>query len=519
MMIVMAMVRKAAATALFVVLGGLPLLAAPLTPLQDWPNHLARVHIVAAMLRGDPFWAQFYRLGSFLVPNVALDLGVLGLMRLGAGPALAAQLFLAITYLAFVGGACALAAALRAYDPGKAALAAMLFTSGALFWGLVDYLFGIGLALALSSAWIAAPGRPWRRLLIATAGTALLFYCHLVAAAVFVALLGCFGAAEGLAARPRRLGGVSAAAAFAVLLGLRALSPASQERLFSFAYAGGPGWAGVLRHKAAMFGRALLGGGAAADAATVAVLLAAALLLAAARPRLPWAGTAVVAAALLLALLAPERIGSGSLLDFRLAMLPLLLAVAALRIDWRTALWRRAGHAALAAGLGAHAILLGSAWRGAYRDFAAFDRLAARFAPGGIVVMAYGTPLADVTFNQFWSPPLTSIETQAVTRHLFVPMIFANPTQQPLALRAPLDPLKQPFNFSSGEAIMASRLRLAPICAAWPNVYVTVLYPRPWLRAALPPQAVLGSEPHFLLLDGCALDGAWAMQPQAGAGT
>jgi len=229
-------VRNGWIGALFVALGGLPLLAGRLTPLQDWPNHLARVHIVNAMLHGDPFWTQFYRIGSFLVPNVALDLGIMGLMRLGVGPEIAAQLFLAATYIAFVGGVCALSKAQHCYDPAKIGLAAMLFTSGALFWGLVDYLLGIGLALAVLAGWIIAAGHPWRRLSIAVGGTVLLFYCHLVAAAVFVTVLGCFGVAEGFAARPRRLGGFSALAGFAVLLALRVLSPAGEESLLSMVY-------------------------------------------------------------------------------------------------------------------------------------------------------------------------------------------------------------------------------------------------------------------------------------------
>lgn len=512
--------RQGWTSAMFVGLGSLPFLAGRLTPLQDWPNHLARVHIVNAMLHGDLFWAQFYRIGSFLVPNAALDVSVIGLIRLGADPATAAQLFLVITYLAFVGGVGALAAALRSFDPAKIALAALLFTGGALFWGLVDYLLGIGLALTVLAGWIVAAGHPWRRLLVAVGGTVLLFYCHLVAAAVFVLLLGCFAVAEGLAARPIRLGGISAVAGMAVLLMLRALSPASEEGLLGWVYAGGPNWAGMLHHKALMFGRALMGGGAAVDEAMMATLLAAALLLSvAARLQLRHAGITAVVALALLALLAPERIGTGSLLDFRLAMLPLLLAVTTLRIGWRGPPWRLASHALLAMGLVVHGVLLGAAWRSADVEFAAFDHLAAQFVPGSMVVMANGTPLRQITFDQFWSPPLTSIETQAVTRHIFVPMIFANPTQQPLALLSRFAGLNQPFDFSSREAVAASRLRLAPLCAAWPNVYVTVLYPRPWLRAALPPQAMLGNEPDFLVLDGCALDGVWAMQPQTGSGT
>jgi len=511
--------RRSCLAVFLVLLGGLPLLAGGLTPLQDWPNHLARVQIVDAMRHSDPFWGQFYRPGSLMVPNVALDAVLLGLLRLGLGIAVAAKLFLVATYLIFVGGACALAWALRAYDPVKIVLAAVLFTSGALFWGLVDYMLGVGLALALLAGWIAAE-RPYRRLGIAMAGATMLFFCHLIAAVVFVVLLGCFAAAESLAARPRRLPGASAAAALAVLLALRSLSPVAGEGLFDMVYAGHGSWGGPLRHKLSIIGHALRGGGGAVDAATLTILLAAIVLLAvAARVRLAWSGVIAITVLLAMVLAAPERIGTGSLLDFRLIVLPLLLAVAAVRIEWRGSVGRRMVQAALAFGLGVHSLLLGAAWMAADSEFRAFDRLAAQWPPGGIALMGFATPLSRLTFYDFWSPPLTSIETQAVRRHIFVPMVFANPAQQPLALRLEFAGLNQPFDLSGAEAIAASQQRLATLCAAWPSVHLTVLYPQPWLRAALPPLAMQGGTAAFMLLDGCALGGAWAVQLAAGVGT
>ena len=511
--------RSICLAVLLVLLGGLPLLAGGVTPLQDWPNHLARVQIVDAMRHGDLFWARFYQPGSFMVPDVALDAGLLGLLWLGLGIVLAAKVFLVVTYLVFVGGVCALAWALRAYDPVKIVLAAVLFTSGALLWGLVDYMLGIGVALALLAVWINAE-RPLRHLGIAMAGVAVLFFCHLIAAVVFVVLLGCFAAVESLAARPRRLPGASAVAALAVLLALRSLSPVAGEGLFDMVYAGHESWAGMMHHKFSIIDHALRGGGAAVDAATLTILLAAVALLAvAARLRLAWSGAAAIAVLLVMVLTAPERIGTGSLLDFRLMVVPLLLAVAAVRIEWRARVGRRIVQAALAFGLGAHSLLLGTAWMAAASEFRAFDRLAAQWPPGGIAVMGFATPLSRMTFYDFWSPPLTSIETQVVRRHVFVPMIFANPTQQPLALRPEFAGLNQPFDLSGPEGIAASRLRLATLCAAWPSVHLTVLYPQPWLRAALPPLAMQGGTADFMLLDGCALGGAWAVQLAAGAGT
>src|SRR5271154_6419305 len=75
-----AMPRLARAAVLF---AAVPLLVSQPAPLEDWPSHLARVEILTSLLRGETFWAQYYHLNSFLLPNVALDVGLAGLHAIG----------------------------------------------------------------------------------------------------------------------------------------------------------------------------------------------------------------------------------------------------------------------------------------------------------------------------------------------------------------------------------------------------------------------------------------------------
>ena len=142
------------------------------------------------MLRGQgAFWSRFYEPGSFMVPNAALDVAILGLNAIGFDPQVSALLFVLVAYAVFVGGVCALAAAWEAFDLTKIAFAALLFTTGTLYYGLVNYVLAVGLVLCLLAAWIATrpPARPaWVQVTVAAVGVALLFFCHLIGAVVFV---------------------------------------------------------------------------------------------------------------------------------------------------------------------------------------------------------------------------------------------------------------------------------------------------------------------------------------------
>ena len=83
----------------------LPILAAPLPPLHDYPFHLARVDALAA-LAGQVGHPTPYRLGSFLLPNVGMDVLSLGLTA-ALPPAIAGRVFLAFLLLTLLSGTAA----------------------------------------------------------------------------------------------------------------------------------------------------------------------------------------------------------------------------------------------------------------------------------------------------------------------------------------------------------------------------------------------------------------------------
>ena len=486
-----------------VAVGALPLLAARPAPLQDWPNHVARIHVLIGLLRGDPFWSAHFRLSGFLLPGAALDLGVLALTRIGLPVEAAAQLFLVLTYLCFVVGFLACARALGAADAFKPAFAILLFDCNALFWGLVNYMLAIGLMLGLLALWLGAAPRRWRRIALAAAGAAVLLFAHVVVAVAWILLLGCFALRDPRAAVPVRdriLDAASPAAALLVVGSLLHALPGGTGHDFSLHFAGS-GPRGLALRKLTLFARVLLGGSLWQDAASLAALLVCVAAAWCARPRLSAAPAAAVAALLLLVLAAPERIGTGSVLDTRLAILPLLLLAAALRLDPAP----RAARWATAAVL-ARTLVLAACWHAAGGVFRDYRQRTATLPAGSVMMTAYGIPLPSLRWQQIWSPPLSSLATEVAFRDLFVPSLFANPAQQPIALRPADASLTQPWNLTDAAQLRASAASLAAICAAqrFRGVYLTVLYPGGFLPRHAG-AALLQARPHFLILDACRL--------------
>ncbi len=499
--------RRDLAVRLTVILGAVPLLVTRPCPLQDWPNHVARGHILLALLHGDPFWTRFYQLTGFLIPNAVLDLGLLGLSWTGLGAQTAAQLFLVVTYGVFIGGFCALAHALGAGGPGKAAVAVLLFYGNALFWGLVSYILAVGLMLGLLALWIGSAGHLGRRLLIAGAGAAVLLFTHAVVAMVWPLVLGGFDVCH---LRARRgpwaralLECCSAVLALVVAAVLLLILPGGAGHQFSIGYAG-RGWDGWAGHKLAAFDHVLLGGSLAQDAASLGALLVAIAVVR--RPRLDAGPSVVVAGLSLLTLAAPERLGTGSQLDTRLALLPLLMLAAAIRCETGQPALRL-----LTAAVIGRTLVVAASWHSAGLVFRDFRRQAAPLPPGGLMVMAYGTRLPSLSWREIWSPPVTSIATQLVFRDLFVPAIFSNPAEQPIALRTPYRWLAQPLNLSDGAHLRAAIGSVAPLCVpgAYPGVYLTVLYPGAFI-AAQAGAALLSARADFLIVDACRLRSAMA---------
>ena len=508
--------------ALLVVLGAVPLLAAQVAPLQDWPSHLARVGILAALLDGDAFWAQYYDAGTFLLPNVALDAGVLALVRLGLGIEAAGTVFLLFSYALFVSGFWMLARACSAATAEKLPLGILLFYSWSLFWGFINYTVGVGATFWALALYASAPAGVGRKAGLAAVAACVVFECHVVAAVLLVVLLACHDAAGALAAgRPRwrdvlryaprhASGFAGSAAAAGVFLVLYALSPAATGGTAELLYMGSGSLLGVLKWKAGVFVKAFLGGSVASDvvlAACVVALLGPAVFLR--RVRMPAWSVLAVGALCAVTLAAPQQLGAGSHLDNRLAAMPFLVAAAAARPEWRRAAARRAALAVLVAGVVARGAVLTADWSRAGAVMEALDAHFATLPPGSILLTGHGKPMREIGWTEFWSPPIGNVAALASRHGVFVPTLFALPSQQPLVLKRRFQPWDTPAAVSDPAELRQALARARALCRAEltdappPRVEMLVFYPGSFLGsgATTPPLRPLPNR--FGTLDMC----------------
>ena len=120
----------------------------------DYVNHLARMVL---LVQPDP--GPAYVVTWIPYPNLAMDIIVSALAQL-VPVDVAARLFLALTYGLVVSGAMALERAVKGHD-GLAGLCAMLALSSIPFaWGLVNFCFGLGIALWGFAHWLRNSHRP-----------------------------------------------------------------------------------------------------------------------------------------------------------------------------------------------------------------------------------------------------------------------------------------------------------------------------------------------------------------------
>jgi hypothetical protein len=170
----------AATYAAVLVLAISPLFWVTIPALVDYPNHLARMWILAHD-RDIPALAQNYVTDWRILPDLAMDLIVPPLAHL-VGVEAAGRIFVALTMLGLVAGTATLHRALHG-RVGLWPLCSVLFLyNAALYWGFLNCLFGTAIALLTFAGWIAS--RRWRlapRLLVFIAATSLLFLLHLFA--------------------------------------------------------------------------------------------------------------------------------------------------------------------------------------------------------------------------------------------------------------------------------------------------------------------------------------------------
>ena len=171
-----------------------PLALTALPPLLDYPNHLARMYLLA-YLDHAPVLRQFYQLAWRPLPDLAMDVLVPPLLHV-MPLEWAGKLFLVATYALLTSGVAVLHRVLFGRWSAWPCLAFLLVYNRLLLWGFLNFLFGLGLALWAFAAWAAwrERGLAWRLgsgLVMALA----VYFAHLMAFGVYGALVLSYEAA------------------------------------------------------------------------------------------------------------------------------------------------------------------------------------------------------------------------------------------------------------------------------------------------------------------------------------
>ncbi len=170
------------AFALLLTLSAVPVFSTVLPPLVDYPNHLARMHLLAE--GGN----AFYSVRWAVLPNLAEDLIVPPLGRVMPLD-VAAKLFLVVIFALTAGGViwlnCVATGGLCLWP----LLGFLFLYNRILLWGFVNYLFGIGVALVGIASWLALERWRWWLRVPSSSFVALACFFSHIAAFGFYALV------------------------------------------------------------------------------------------------------------------------------------------------------------------------------------------------------------------------------------------------------------------------------------------------------------------------------------------
>jgi hypothetical protein len=418
--------------AIFFIIAAVPVLTVETLPLFDYPNHLARMHILADYDRA-PLLRQFYALDWRPIPNLAMDLVVPPLSRL-MPLAWAGKGFVLAIFLLIAGGTAALHRVLFGGWSAWSLLAFLLLYNRILLWGFVNFLFGVGLMLVATAAWVGLRERSaLLRLPIATALAISLYFAHLFAFGTYaLVILGYEIARLREQGRLRSPAGIGALCAS----GLQFV-PVLAVIVLAAGPGGGAdiGWSRPIRKLDILFNivdnyhRWF-------DVATFALLVGL-VIAGAARRALTVRRVMVLPLVLLcLAQLAmPNRLFGGTGVDHRMPVVLALLFVAASGIALRDRR-RQAVLATLLVVLFVTRIgIVAATWIGYDRLYAPVVAALAALPPGSRLALA--SPPASVHVSGDGPPMIHLPALAVVTADAFVPTLFAFPGQQPLALREP----------------------------------------------------------------------------------
>jgi hypothetical protein len=166
----------------------LPTLLVPIPAMVDYPNHLARMFVLAR--DGTSAAHPYYDVRWAMYPNLAMDLLVPPIGRV-VGVETAARLFLLVSQLLIVSGSTVLELVVKRRLQLATLVATLFLYSQPFAWGFLNFQFGLGIALwGVASWWVLQERPPLLRLGVHALLVVVLFAAHLFALGVYGAVVG-----------------------------------------------------------------------------------------------------------------------------------------------------------------------------------------------------------------------------------------------------------------------------------------------------------------------------------------
>ena len=443
--------RAALALACTVLL--MPLFLVEIPPLLDYPNHLARLYLIATGLT-DPILARMYALHWAVIPDLAIDATAPILIRV-LPVYLAGKVMLGGILLLTVAGVMAYS---RAVFGGRRwwAVASVLAAYNAAFMlGFLNFVVSISLALLFAAGWITwRDRRPLLTVALGCIATAILFLAHLAGVAFFLILVASSelehvwrtGRATGAWTRVFLVRMATAAPLVLAPLGLYAVSSFSAvatpiKWLWSFKLWEAPGI--FVNYDPVL------------DTAS-AVLVFGFIAVCLVQGRGLVAPKSVVALALLAMLVValPFSLMGTHFLDLRPAIMLGLLVFGAFTPRRLQPGARRGAVALVLLVFGARMATIAMVWAGHQADIDGLRTVIAPVQPGSRVFIldiqpddapAYWAAMPDLKLSMGYSLSYHLPAILLIENHAFWPNLFADPAQQPVVRRQPYEDLAQQY--------------------------------------------------------------------------
>ncbi|MFL5279706.1 MAG: hypothetical protein ACJ8AW_01575 [Rhodopila sp.] len=432
----------------------LPVVLTSVAPLLDYPNHLARIWLLAGGAVHAPLDGIYGVDWSGASTNIGIDLLAATLGRLVGGWALAPLLLGAAILLPPLGAVLLNRAVFGGWHWWQAGFAVLAW-NGTLLAGFLNFQLGLGLALlagAVDPAIVRRAGPFGAALLRMGLGATLLVF-HPFAAGFYGVLLAglAFGAGHGSQEIIEPSFGCRALRAV-LAAGLSVGIPVVCFVLLAPTLPGRhapPGiydiWAGfTLLNKAMTLMSAIMTYDLRLDLGAILLLWASARLLASAAMLRYHAGLLLGALGLVaLALVVPSNLGGTALVDWRFPIMAVLTTTVAIRPGMRSARGSQVMVVALTLLSLVRTGWIAGIWEERQADVAAVEAALAFVPAGSAVLPVEHTGIEGTTSRRgqtlavglplYWHLPSLAVPL----RHAFVPTLFTAPGKQPLRVRQP----------------------------------------------------------------------------------